>query len=205
MMSSYWPDDDQPSVSRMMWRRVERASSSDWTAWSRPAKMFVLPSGLMPAIWPWRLPSPPSGCGPYDPVGRLVEGDDAQLVLRGHRGRRTQDRLLADVDLAHAPYPGPAAHPAAVERVAVAGVHGARLVDDDDERDVGLLLPVAHAHVDRQGLLERRLLVAARAEALRLRRSSRGRARGPGRKTWSSWSWRSDRRIRGTSTRTMLS
>ena len=34
-------------------------------------------------------------------------------------------------------------------------------VDDDDQRDVRLLLAVAHAHVDRQGLLERRLLIAA--------------------------------------------
>ena len=56
---------------------------------------------------------------------------------------------------------------AAVERVAVAGGHRARLVDDDDERDVGLLLAVAHAHVDRQRLLERRLLVAAGAVAVR--------------------------------------
>ena len=55
---------------------------------------------------------------------------------------------------------------AAVERVAVAGRHRAGLVDDDHERDVRLLLAVAHAHVDRQRLLERRLLVAAGAVAV---------------------------------------
>ena len=53
--------------------------------------------------------------------------------------------------------------PPPAERVAVAGVHRARLVDDDDERDVRLLLPVANAHVDRQRLLDRRLRVAAGA------------------------------------------
>jgi hypothetical protein len=37
MIASYWPDVDQPSVSRMMWRRVAVVVSSDWTAWSRPA------------------------------------------------------------------------------------------------------------------------------------------------------------------------
>ena len=64
--------------------------------------------------------------------------------------------------------PIPAPPPvAAVEAVAVAGVHRARLVDDDDERDVGLLLAVAHAHVDRQRLLERRVGVAAGAVAAR--------------------------------------
>ena len=55
----------------------------------------------------------------------------------------------------------------AVGGVAVAGVHRARLVDDDDERDVGLALAVAHVHVDRQRLLERRLLVAAGAVRVR--------------------------------------
>ena len=101
--------------------------------------------------------------GPHDPVGLLVEGDDAELVPLGQRRRGAQDRLLADVDLADAAHADPAAALAAVERVAVAGVHRARLVDDDDERDIGLLLTVADAHVDRQGLLERRLLVAAGA------------------------------------------
>ena len=61
----------------------------------------------------------------HDPVRRLVEGHDAQLVARGQGGGRAQDRLLADVDLAHAGEL-PAATAAAVERVAVAGVHRAR-------------------------------------------------------------------------------
>ena len=105
-----------------------------------------------------------------DPVGLLVERHDAELVALGQRRGGAQDRLLADVDLADPADPGAAAL-AALERVAVAGVHRARLVDDDDERDVGLLLAVAHAHVDRQRLLERRLLVAAGAVARRGRRS----------------------------------
>ena len=100
-----------------------------------------------------------------DPVGRAVERHDADLVTRRHRGRSPQNRLLADVDLADAGDPR-AATATGVERVAVAGVHRARLVDDDDERDVGLLLPVADAHVDRQRLLDRRLLVPACAERM---------------------------------------
>ena len=58
---SYCPDVDQPSVSRMMCRRVAVAVSSDCTAWSSPAKMFVWPSGSIPAIWPCRSAMPPSG------------------------------------------------------------------------------------------------------------------------------------------------
>ena len=60
-ISSYWPLLDQPSVSRMMWRRVAVAPLSDCTAWSRPAKMFVWPSGAIPAIAPCRSARPPSG------------------------------------------------------------------------------------------------------------------------------------------------
>ena len=101
--------------------------------------------------------------GPHDPMGLLVEGDDAELVPLRQRRRGAQDRLLADVDLADAAHADPAAALAAVERVAVAGVHRAGLVDHDDERDVGLLLTIADAHIDRQGLLERGLLVAAGA------------------------------------------
>ena len=101
-----------------------------------------------------------------DPVRRLVERDHADLVARGHRRGRPQDRLLADVDLADATHPGPAAL-TAVERVAVAGVHRARLVDHDDEGHVRLLLAVPDAHVDRQRLLDRRLLVAAGAVRVR--------------------------------------
>ena len=102
--------------------------------------------------------------GPDHPVGGLVEADDAELVALGQGRRGPQDRLLADVDLLDAADPGCRRPP--VERVAVAGRHRARLVDDDDERDVRLLLAIAHAHVDRQRLLERRLLVAAGAVAL---------------------------------------
>ena len=135
--------------------------------------MFVWPIGWMPAIVALQVVDAAQRLGLDDPVRLLVEGHDAELVPRGQGRRGAQDRLLADVDLADAADAGAAAH-AAVERVAVAGVHRARLVDDDDERDVRLLLAVAHAHVDRQGLLERRLRVAAGAVAARGRRPSPG-------------------------------
>ena len=98
-MSSYWPLLDQPSVSRMMWRRVAVAFLSDCTAWSSPAKMLVWPSGWMAPIAPWRSVTAAQRRGLHDPVGRLVERDHAELVLRRQRRRGPQDRLLADVDL----------------------------------------------------------------------------------------------------------
>ena len=113
---------------------------------------------LKPTLSAQQVADPAEGLGLDDPVGVLVEGHHAELVPGGHRGGGPQDRLLADVDLADPGDPrAGAAGDAVVERVAVAGVHRARLVDDDDERDVRLLLPIAHAHVDRQALLERRL------------------------------------------------
>ncbi len=123
--------------------------------------MFVLPSGRDRVELRLQVRDAAEGRGLHDPVRRGVERDDAELVLRGERGRGPQDRLLADVGLLDALDAG-ATH-AALERVAVAGVHRARLVDDDDERHVGLLLPVADAHVDRERLLERRVGVAAGA------------------------------------------
>src|SRR3990172_286305 len=85
--------------------------------------------------------------GVDDPVGLLVEGDDAELVAGRHRRRGPEDGLLADVDLADALHLAPATA-SAVERVAVAGVPGAGLVDDDDEGHVGLLLAGPGAHAD---------------------------------------------------------
>ena len=71
--------------------------------------MFVWPSGWMPAILPCRSPIAAERLRLDDPVGLLVERHDAELVALGQRGRRAQDRLLADVDLAHAADAGPAA------------------------------------------------------------------------------------------------
>ena len=123
---------------------------------------------LDPGYGTLEIADPTERLGLHDPVGGVVERDDPELVARGHRRCRPQDRLLADVDLANPGDPGAgAAGDAVVERVAVAGVHRARLVDDDDQRDVGLLLLVADTHVDRQALLDRRLLEAAGAEGLR--------------------------------------
>ena len=100
--------------------------------------------------------------GVDDPVGLLVEGDDPELVARGERGCGSEDGLLADVGLLDARELAAAAH-AAVERVAVAGIHRAGLVDHDDEGDVRLLLPVPDAHVDGEELLHLGLRVAAGA------------------------------------------
>ena len=118
--------------------------------------MFVWPSARMPGDLALEVADAAERLRPDDPVRGLVEGDDAELVALGHGRGGPQDRLLADVDLLDAADAAAGtAGVAAVERVAVAGRHRARLVDDDDERDVRLLLAVAHAHVDRQRLLER--------------------------------------------------
>ena len=101
-----------------------------------------------------------------DPVGGTIERHDTELVPCRERRRGAQDGLLADVDLPHA-LELSAPTVAAIERVAVAGVHRAGLVDDDDEGHVRLLLAIADAHVNRQRLLELRLRVPARAEAIR--------------------------------------
>ena len=102
MIASYWPELDQPSVSRMMWRRVAVAFSSDPTAWSSPAKMFVWPCGWMPAMCALEVADRAERLRLDHPVGRLVEGHHAELVPGRQRRRGAQDRLLADVDLAHA-------------------------------------------------------------------------------------------------------
>ena len=44
-----------------MWRRVAVASLSEVTAWSRPAKMFVWPSGTIELSCAPRSATPPSG------------------------------------------------------------------------------------------------------------------------------------------------
>ena len=62
--------------------------------------------------------------------------------------------------------------------------------------------PIADAHVDRQRLLEGRLLVATRAIAVRSADHDQALAKVP---TIQRGHWRSVRRLRGTSTRTTLS
>ena len=129
--------------------------------------MLVWPSGWISPTAPCRSPTWPSGwvrttqCACWSNATTPISSRD--VIAAAARGsppcrcrpcgrRRSRTR---------------AARPAALERVAVAGVHRARLVDDDDERDVGLLLAAADAHVDRQRLLDRRLLVAAGAVGVR--------------------------------------
>ena len=69
--------------------------------------MFVWPTGWMPAIWPCRSSTPPSGWVRTTQWALLVERHDPEFVARGHRRGGPQDRLLADVHLAHAADPGP--------------------------------------------------------------------------------------------------
>ena len=64
--------------------------------------MLVWPSGWMPRDLALQVADPAERLGVDDPVRRLVEGDHAELVALGQRRRGAQDRLLADVDLAHA-------------------------------------------------------------------------------------------------------
>ena len=143
-----------------MWRRVAVVSSSDATASDSPAKMLVWPSAWMPAICGFDVADVPSGAVRMTQWAFSLKATTPNSSRSRERGDGAQDGLLADVDLGHA-LDGDA--DVAIGDVAVAGVHGARLVDDHDQRDVRLLLAVAHVHVDRQRLLERRLLVAARA------------------------------------------
>ena len=94
-----------------MWRRVGRVSSSDFTASLEAGEDVRLAERLDAADVALQVADLAERLGPHDPVGRLVERDDADLVAGGHRRRRPQDRLLADVDLADAGHPGPAAIP----------------------------------------------------------------------------------------------
>ena len=153
-----------------MWRRVAVGALERLDRLVEPGEDVRLAVRLDPGDLALQVVDAAERLRPDDPVRRLVEGDDAELVALGQRRRGPQDRLLADVDLADAGDPGPAAT-APVERVAVAGVHRARLVDDDDERDVRLLLAVADAHVDRQRLLERRSSGSRRRRSSPARRS----------------------------------
>ena len=125
--------------------------------------MFVWPSARIPLIWPCRSPTPPSGCvrtTQWAASLKLTTPSSSRSVMAAAA------RRMASLPMSTFWTPAMPAPVAPVEGVAVAGVHRAGLVDDDDERDVRLLLAVAHAHVDRQRLLERGLLVAAGAVAV---------------------------------------
>ena len=98
-----------------------------------------------------------------DPVGRLVEGDDAELVPRRQRRRGAQDRLLADVGLADAlELPPPPPIPPSNVLQWQASIEP-DLSMTTTRAMSGSLLAVADAHVDRERLLDRRLRVAAGA------------------------------------------
>ncbi len=143
-----------------MWRRVARHALERRDRLGQPGEDVGLALGVDAGDLRFNVTDVRQRRGADDPVGVLVEGDDAELVALGQRRNGAQDRLLADVDLGHAADRDAVV---AVGGVAVTGVHRARLVDHDHQRDVRLALSIAHVHVDRQRFLEWRALVAAGA------------------------------------------
>ena len=125
--------------------------------------MFVWPSGTIALSCDWRSVTPPSGAVLTTQCADESNATtpNSSCAVSAAAARRIAS-LPMSVFLTPCDARAAVAH-AALERVAVAGVHRARLVDDDDERHVGLLLAVAHAHVDGERLLERRVGVAAGA------------------------------------------
>nr|CAA9275160.1 hypothetical protein AVDCRST_MAG63-3163 [uncultured Armatimonadetes bacterium] len=95
-----------------------------------------------------------------DGGGRVVDRDHADLVLRVQRLDRAVGRLARHVGLVDA------AVDALAGPAAVAGAHRAAAVDGQREGDAGVAAHLAHVHLDRQRLLDRRLEIAARAERL---------------------------------------
>ena len=94
-----------------MWRRVAVVPLERLDRLVEPGVDVRLAVGVDAGdLRPARSPMPPSGCGLDDPVGGLVEADDAELVALGQGRGGAQDRLLADVDLADAADAAPAAH-----------------------------------------------------------------------------------------------
>ena len=98
-ISSYWPLLDQPSVSRMMWRRVAVALLERLHRLVQAREDVRLAERRDPGDRPLQVRDAAQGRRLDDPVRLLVEGDDAQLVALGQRRGGPQDRLLADVDL----------------------------------------------------------------------------------------------------------
>ncbi len=103
--------------------------------------------------------------GPDRPVSVPIEGHDPELVGRRQRLGRAEDRLLGDVDLLEAALAGRVGRIAAVTGAVAVG-HAPRLVNDRHHRHVRRSLAIAHRHVHRQRLLERRIEVPAGAIAL---------------------------------------
>ena len=99
MIASYWPDLDQPSVSKMMWRRVADRPLERRHRLVQPGEDVRLAVGPDTGDLALEVTDPAERLRPDDPVRGLVEGHDAELVAFGHGRGRPQDRFLADVDL----------------------------------------------------------------------------------------------------------
>ena len=95
-----------------MWRRVAVAPSSDCDGLVEAGEDVRLAVGADAGDLALEVADAAERLRPDDPVRRLVEADDAELVALGQGRGGAQDRLLADVDLLDAADPAPAAHPA---------------------------------------------------------------------------------------------
>ena len=130
--------------------------------------MLVLPIGWIPPIAPWRSPTPPSGwvlTTQWACSSKATTPISSRAVIAA-AARRIASLPMSTLRTPDIPAPGPPAPPPSNELQWQASIEPG-LVDHDDERDVGLLLAVPDAHVDRQRLLDRRLRVAAGAVRVR--------------------------------------
>ena len=85
-----------------MWRRVAVAVSERLHRLVEPGEDVRLAVGLDPRDLALQVGDTPERLRVDDPVRRLVEPDHADLVASRQGRGGAQDRLLADVDLAHA-------------------------------------------------------------------------------------------------------
>ena len=103
---SYWPDVDQPSVSRMMSRLVAVARRVTHRL-VEAGEDIRLAVGRIPANWPWRSLDLAERLGPADPVCRLVERDDAEFVVLGSAAAARRIASLPMSTLRTPPMPVP--------------------------------------------------------------------------------------------------
>ena len=142
-------------------------------------------AGRCPPSWPSTSPISPSG---LVWMTQCAVSSNATTPNSSRAVSAAAARRIASLPMSILRTPwscAAAAHPA-VERVAVAGVHRARLVDDDDERDVRLASGGC-GRPCRPGASPRSASSCSRPRRTpAARRPSPGRARGRGRTTWSA-------------------
>ena len=99
--------------------------------------------------------------GRQRPVRGAVERDHADRVALAQHRRSLDDRVFRDIDFARAALER--ARGLAIGAGAVAGIHAARFIDHEHQRQIRPLLPITHIHIYRQRLLDRRGAIAADA------------------------------------------